>query len=88
MSGNAEQPGFEDAVVLDTDVVLARTSLSPLAIARGRRGGRMEFKADKGGAVFLEVGDTLVAEGRIVKKGGTTWFRVTRLMTGKGEEGK
>lgn len=74
--------GFEDRVLLGTDVVVARTSLSPLAIARGRRAGRMEFKAAEGGTVFLEVGGIQVAEGRIVKKGGKNWFRVTRLATG------
>ena len=74
--------GFEDRVHLATDVILAKTRLSPLAIARGRRAGRMEFKVAEGGTVFLEVGGSLVAEGRIVKKGGKNWFRVTRLATG------
>ncbi|MEI6875256.1 MAG: hypothetical protein WCL50_09030 [Spirochaetota bacterium] len=74
--------GLEDRVILDTDIVLERTSLSPLAIARGRRAGRMEFKAAEGGTVFLEVGGTLVAEGRIVRKGGKNWLRITRLAAG------
>ena len=76
--------GFVDSIVLATDLVLARARLSPLAIARGKRTGRMEFKREEGDIVFLEVGGMAVAAGKIVKRGGRSFFKVGRLLESKG----
>jgi hypothetical protein len=85
MGNTADRAGFGDALVLETDIVLARARLSPLAIARARRAGRLEMRAEEGGRAFLEVGGVLVAEGKIVKRGGRSYLKVGRLL-GRGGE--
>ena len=83
--GEPGKGGFENAVLLGTELVMARSRISPLAIARQKRAGRFAFKGEEGGRVFLEVGEVAIAEGRIVKRGGRHFFRVDRLLAAMGE---
>ncbi|MBN1241171.1 MAG: hypothetical protein JXA15_00525 [Spirochaetales bacterium] len=88
MDGSKRADRREDPaadVVLATELVLVRGSLSPLEIAAGSREGRIELPAGEGGRMLLEAGGTAIAEGRIVRKGGRNFFKVTRLF-GPGEE--
>jgi hypothetical protein len=89
MGGSGERGGggFENAVILGTELVRAKTKLSPFAIARQKRAGRFVFKGEEGGRVFLEVGEVAIAEGRIVKRGGRHFFKLDRLLTAMGGKG-
>ena len=66
-------------LVLATELVMARGSLSPLEIAVGSREGRIELPEGEGGRMLLEAGGTAIAEGRVVRKGGRHFFKITRL---------
>jgi len=79
---------IEEALRLDTRVVLAETRLSPLELAEARRRGTLELTAPAGDRVLLEVGGLAIAEGRLVKKGGAWRFKVERLFAeGEGRVG-
>ena len=78
--------GLEAQVAVPTELVLARTSLSSRAIVEARRAGRMEFKGEADGRVFLEVGGVVIGEGRIVKKAGRNYFKVLRLSAAEAKE--
>ena len=67
-------------VTLPTFVVLHRLTMSPTDVARATREGALEPADDA--ACMLEVGGQCVAQGRIVRRGGRSWFKVTRMAEG------
>jgi hypothetical protein len=79
-TGQAGGRGFGGQVLLETDLVLSRSRLSPLDLARQGKAGCSELPALEGGKALLEVGGVVVAEGRIVQRGGRHCFRLDRLM--------
>ncbi|MEI6387038.1 MAG: hypothetical protein WCQ50_10395 [Spirochaetota bacterium] len=87
MDGDVRQGGLEDLVVLTTEVVLARTRLSPRAMEEGRRAGTMEFRGAEDGRVQLEAGGVVIGEGRIIRKGGRAFFKVLQLMDAEEKAG-
>jgi len=66
-------------VVLRTELVMAAGSMSPAEIAAAGREGRIGLPAGEGGRMLLEAGGMAIAEGRVVRKGGRHFFKVTRL---------
>ena len=70
----------QEELLLPTELVLAEALLSPLAIARTRRAGRIELEGRSEGKALLEVGGVAIAEGRVIRKGGRHFFKLGRLL--------
>ena len=77
-----EESPMASAVTLPAAVIVHRQMLSPAAV-----GGIMErgsFTPSGEDVCELEVGGKLIARGRIIRRGGASWFKVTEMA--KGEE--
>ena len=66
-------------VVLGTELVMAAGTMAPSESAAHSREGRIELPAFEGDRCLLEAGGTVFAEGRVVRKGGRHFFKITRL---------
>jgi hypothetical protein len=77
---------FAESVRLESDAILARTRLSGAGVARIEAEGELELEALQ--RVLLEVGGTAVAEGRILRRRGESYFKVERMLGGESKEGR
>jgi hypothetical protein len=75
-----EESAIAREVSLPTSVILRRLSLSPGTIADIAE--RVSFTPEGGVTCELEVGGLLVARGRIVRRQGKSWFKVTEIEEG------
>lgn len=73
-------PVFFGRLALPSRVVIHRRTLDAGALAAVAARG--EFVAGEGGTCELEVGGQVVARGRIVRRGGRHFFKVTETSQG------
>ena len=76
-TGRGNDPAAD--LVVGTELVLAAGSMSPADIAARIREGRIEVPVFAGGRFLLEAGGTAFAEGRVVRRGGRHFLKLTRL---------
>jgi flagellar motor switch/type III secretory pathway protein FliN len=68
-----------DRVKLPTSVILERRSLGPGDLARLQTSADLAIDDPWRRELELEVGGAVVARGRLVRRGGRTWFKVTAV---------
>jgi len=64
---------------LDATVILAGSTMSPADVARARRAGRLDMEGPENGLAMLEVGGTVMAEGRVEEREGRRVLVLTRM---------
>jgi hypothetical protein len=75
-----KQAGILDRVTLPTRIIVKRMELTAAALAQVLQSG--ELSPADGGVCELEAGGQVLARGRIVKRGGKFWFKVTEAAEG------
>lgn len=79
---------FARRLRLPTRAIVTRSEMSPLEAARLGDKGELEIEALEGGLALLEMGGIAIAEGRIIKRRGSSFFRVERLFGAESKEGR
>jgi hypothetical protein len=77
-----EESPMASAVTLPATVIVHRQKLSPASVGRIMEQGSFAPAGEE--VCELEVGGKLIARGKIIRRGGASWFKVTEMA--KGEE--
>jgi len=72
-----ERAPFARSVKVEVDAVLASARLCPAELEAAEARGSLEVEALP--RILLEVGGTVVAEGRILRRRGAAYFKVERM---------
>ena len=77
VNGFLQDSPLADRIKLPTRVVVNRGELSPADVAAIKAAG--EYTPDNEGVCELEVGGMILARGRVIKRRGHTYFKVTAM---------